>query len=882
MISWGQKNRAGDRESGGRNAKSTPDADLVRAARRGDKRAFVEIVARHQAMVCGIAYSILGDFAASEDAAQEAFLTAWRKFHDLREPEKLRSWLGQIARNSALGHYRRIRGHDALDEAAALADEAPTPDQVTASAEEAALVRDSLSKLPETYRTPLVLYYREGQSVRAVAETLAITEDAVKQRLARGREMMREQMSGLVESVLKRTTPTAVFTMTIAAAIGALVTPAAIAGAIFTAGSTAASTTSTSALSSQIITAMSTTKTCIITATLVAAVCIPVGYHVATNHPTAHSNVAESQVQSAGKAEAEKLPPRFENSAIFAEWRKLHDIHGTTAESMPAIYDAIAAIQDPFRRRAFRAALIAEWVRVDAPGGFAFLATQRDTSQRRQLFQEWLALDAPAAVEGLMASGPGWEQTARDSLIEIAQKVPGRIAEIIPHLPPPNNNFWDTKVREAIAVVASKDLQAARAFAEALTGPHREQALAGVAQAWAKNDLNGAIAWAKALPSGTDRDEVIRGALFGKAAVDPASALEQLGIVPPGGRQGYFATTTGARVLKEAAQANYDATVAWIAAHRGRLGHEDMMGIANAVTERLNADPAAFLNKHSADNTLLGIMPAINSALLNEGGGQRPAVWEWLKTQPDNALTKELRQQVLSAAGYQDPVSAMRFAADLPKTPEGDEQIQIVARSLFNGGSMLNRFDKLLAQAPERLQRPMIQNAFDYLREDTFQDPQTWIQRLSLLPEDNRARGAESIANAWAAQSPGQAAAWVNALPTGETRSSAMSAVVANWAAKDARGAAEWVSSLPGTDRERSAGSLVMALAEKHQREALDWIMTISDADERHRIAARTAGQLSLRDPAAARQWIEAAPLTPELREQLQSSLQRSQTEAPK
>src|SRR5712671_6011358 len=96
---------------------STRDEELIHAARRGDKRAFVEIVARHQAMVCGIALGILGDFAASEDAAQDAFLTAWRKLHELREPEQLRAWLAKIARNAALGHLRRKRGHDTLDNA---------------------------------------------------------------------------------------------------------------------------------------------------------------------------------------------------------------------------------------------------------------------------------------------------------------------------------------------------------------------------------------------------------------------------------------------------------------------------------------------------------------------------------------------------------------------------------------------------------------------------------------------------------------------------------------------------------------------------------------------------------------------------------------------
>src|SRR5262245_51104075 len=92
------------------------DGDLARAAQRGDKKAFVEIVARHQAMVCGIALGILGDFGASEDAGQEAFLTAWQKIGELREPESLRAWLGQIARNAALAELRRRRGHDELDE----------------------------------------------------------------------------------------------------------------------------------------------------------------------------------------------------------------------------------------------------------------------------------------------------------------------------------------------------------------------------------------------------------------------------------------------------------------------------------------------------------------------------------------------------------------------------------------------------------------------------------------------------------------------------------------------------------------------------------------------------------------------------------------------
>jgi len=873
MISWRHNDRDGRPNRAVRASEQTPDANLVLAVRRGDKRAFVEIVARHQAMVCGIAFGILGDLAASEDAAQEAFLTAWRKVHDLREPEKLRSWLGQIARNAALGHLRRTRGHENLEEALSLADHAPAPDEVAATEEEAALVRDALARLPESYRVPLVLFYRDGQSVRGVAEALSLSEDAVKQRLARGREMLREQMCGVVESVLTRTAPTAVFTMTIAAAIGALATPAAIASGVF-AGASAAATTGSSSALSQWLTAMSTTKASIITAALVAAVCIPIGYRVATGpRAITPSDTSPGPVQASATVKKE---PAFKDSAIFAEWRRLHEIHGTTAESMPLIYEAIAAMRDTFRRRAFRAALIAEWVQVDAAGGFEFFLGQRDTSQRNLFFQEWLARDPKAAVDALLASGSAGDQIARGVLAEIARWQPARLVEIIERLPKPSNNFWDTQIRDAYAIVAAAGLDAARKTAEAMTGPNREQVLAGVALAWGKIDANAAIAWAKSLPSEIDRDEIIRAALFGKAAVDPVSALGQIGIVPPGGKQNYFATTTGARVLKEAAKADYDATVAWLAAHAGRLGHDDMMGIAEAVTTRLNADPIAFLDRHAADNSLAAIMPAINSAILNEGGGQRGKIWEWLKTQPETDATKDLRRQVLSSAGYQDPLMAMRLMAELPATPESEAHIQQLASSVFNGGSMIHRFEKLLEQAPERLRQPLIENAFNYLREDSLDDPQTWIARLDLLPEKSRGQATVRLGQAWASQNPESAARWAGSMPAGPLRTDVTANIASSWAAKDPAGAAEWVAKLSeGSERDRSAAMVAWSLVEKNPQEAWNWVQAIQDPSERERAAAQAIQRMAVRNLAQARRLLETAPFSPELKAQIQSSLER-------
>jgi RNA polymerase sigma factor (sigma-70 family) len=858
---------------GGNRDTSISDAELVHAARRGDKRAFVEIVARHQAMVCGIALGILGDFAASEDAGQEAFLTAWRKIHELRQPERLRGWLGQITRNAALGQLRRRQGHDVLEEDMAVTDDAPLPDEVAASQEEAALIRESLAKLPETYRTPLILFYREGQSVRAAAEALGLSEDAVKQRLARGREMLREQVADKIERTLKRTAPTTIFTMTIAAAIGALAAPAAVAGTVFAAGSTTGASAAVSS-SNTILTAMSTTKAFLVATALVAAVCVPLGYRLHTGPaPTPIGAVPQAPVPVIVSPNSGR---NFEGSALFAEWRALHERYGTNAEAMPRLYEAISAFKDRFRREAFRAALISEWVQVDAAGGLPFFL-RKDEAQQREFFEEWLAKDPRAAVDGLLAAGAGWETMARECLKQIAELTPARVPEIAARLPK-SDNYWDRQVQDAFAVLAEGDLASAQKAAEGLGDDNRQQALAGVAQAWAKSDFQGALAWARSLPAGIEHDEIIRAALVGEAAVDPAVALDSVRMVPPGGRYAHFATTTGARVLAEAANTDFDATFGWVAAHPGLLSRDDVEGLAKAVTERLNADPAGFLTARAADASLLGILPAVNSALLNNGGGQRQAVWGWLNTQPEDEATRQLKQNVLGSSAVQDPQLALQLVADLPNTPDGDKQVQELARCLFNGGNALGRFDSLYQEAPERLRQPLVEAAFNQsLAGSSLDDPQKWIGRLSLLPEDARPKAIESLARAWGQQTPQEAAGWAASLPVGDTQNGAMAAVTSAWAAKDAPGAAAWVGALPaGAERDRSAEALASAVAQTFPREAWDWALSIADNAGQLRAATAAIKVIAARDSATARQWIDTGPFSSENKAQLQAIAEKA------
>lgn len=202
--------------------------------RQRDTNAFAALVDRYKNLLCSVAYGIVGDVGRSEDVAQEAFLVAWEKSGELRDRSKLRPWLCGIARNLALAVVRkRTESGGPVPEAV---DE-ESPDRIASADEERELVWRTLAELPETYREPLVLYYREGESVAKVAEGLGLSEAAVKQRLSRGRSMLRDSLADLVGSTLTATRPGPAFVL---AVVGAL--PGVLAGsaAAATAGAGAA------------------------------------------------------------------------------------------------------------------------------------------------------------------------------------------------------------------------------------------------------------------------------------------------------------------------------------------------------------------------------------------------------------------------------------------------------------------------------------------------------------------------------------------------------------------------------------------------------------------------------------------------------------------
>ncbi|MGA3285683.1 MAG: sigma-70 family RNA polymerase sigma factor, partial [Verrucomicrobiota bacterium] len=159
----------------------------------------------------------------------------WKQLAELREPGKLRAWLCGIVRNLT---RRSLRGQEREPAHAAepldIAQESPAlephPLDQAISREEEAILWRSLERIPETYREPLILFYREHESVERVAQVLDLSEDAVRQRLARGRKLLHKKVVAFVEGALRQTAPGQSFAGTVLAALPLS------AGAVATAG----------------------------------------------------------------------------------------------------------------------------------------------------------------------------------------------------------------------------------------------------------------------------------------------------------------------------------------------------------------------------------------------------------------------------------------------------------------------------------------------------------------------------------------------------------------------------------------------------------------------------------------------------------------------
>lgn len=187
---------------------------FLAALRAGDDLAYERLVREHGGRMLAVARRILRNDEEASDTLQEAFLLAFRGLARFQGASRLSTWLHRIVVNAALMKLRGRRAHpeESIEPLLPtfLEDGHPSgwytewpdrPDRELARGEVVELVRRTIDRLPETYRTVLLLRDIEELDTGEVAEMLGVTANAVKIRLHRARQALREQihpsMSGL-------------------------------------------------------------------------------------------------------------------------------------------------------------------------------------------------------------------------------------------------------------------------------------------------------------------------------------------------------------------------------------------------------------------------------------------------------------------------------------------------------------------------------------------------------------------------------------------------------------------------------------------------------------------------------------------------------------
>jgi RNA polymerase sigma-70 factor (ECF subfamily) len=176
------------------------ELELITQAQRGDRRAFGELVRCHRKGVINVVYRMCGDSNLAEDAAQEAFIRAWKHLPNYRPRSPFRNWVYRIATNAALDALRRERATVDADDLPLASSEAG-PEASLEAEEKSTRVKQAVLALPEASRAAVILREYEGLSYKEIADTLGIPIGTVMSRLNYARKRLREALMPYVRDL---------------------------------------------------------------------------------------------------------------------------------------------------------------------------------------------------------------------------------------------------------------------------------------------------------------------------------------------------------------------------------------------------------------------------------------------------------------------------------------------------------------------------------------------------------------------------------------------------------------------------------------------------------------------------------------------------------
>lgn len=177
------------------------DEEVVNRVLAGEVELFEILMRRYNQRLYRVSRIILRDDAEAEDVMQDAYVRAYEHLHQFAGKAAFSTWLTRIAIHEALARKRRRGRQEELDalpmngeSMSILKSSGPSPEDGTAASQARELLETAIERLPETYRTIVVMREVEEMSVADTAASLGVTEAVVKTRLHRAHAMLRKEL----------------------------------------------------------------------------------------------------------------------------------------------------------------------------------------------------------------------------------------------------------------------------------------------------------------------------------------------------------------------------------------------------------------------------------------------------------------------------------------------------------------------------------------------------------------------------------------------------------------------------------------------------------------------------------------------------------------
>jgi len=179
-----------------------PDEDIVKRVRGGDTALYEILMRRHNQRLYRIARSIVRDDAEAEDVMQEAYVRAYEHLSDFMGEAKFSTWLTRIAIHEALGRIRKRSKMGGLESVVnrelhvttAMITPTDNPERLAYDRQLKIVLENAIDKLPQDYRTVVVLRIVEELSINETAACLDLSIETVKTRLHRGRALLQKYL----------------------------------------------------------------------------------------------------------------------------------------------------------------------------------------------------------------------------------------------------------------------------------------------------------------------------------------------------------------------------------------------------------------------------------------------------------------------------------------------------------------------------------------------------------------------------------------------------------------------------------------------------------------------------------------------------------------